>query len=251
MIRIFAGYDDRAPINFAAFQQSLIETTTAPFSLTPLNGQQLYDTVARTWEAGMQSTSFSFTRFLVPYLCDYEGWALFLDGSDMIVKGDLHELMGECDDDFAVKVVKHAEGIHKPGKKFMGMPQEDYPRKNWSSVMLFNCARCKVLTPDVVENESGAYLHRFQWVPDSEIGELPSKWNHLVGVEAPCQDPAIVHYTLGVPLLADYSDCEHADAMRAVVARLGQIRYREGLTGEMVSLGPNEIFAMEQVAEPA
>jgi hypothetical protein len=88
--------------------------------------------------------------------------------------------------------------------KFRGARQVQYPRKNWSSVILFNCARCSVLTPDEVNEVEGKYLHQFRWITDEEIGELPDRWNHLVGIDEYRYDAALIHFTLGVPVFWDY-----------------------------------------------
>lgn len=211
MIRIFAGYDARIPIGFHTFVQSVQQTTTVPFSIIPLSLHSLRDTYNRQWD-DKQTTPFAFTRFLIPWLCEYEGWALFVDGSDMVTCRDMKEIWSLRDERYAVQVVKHPDGIHaNAGTKFLGQPQSDYPRKNWSSVILFNCERCTTLAPSVVNEADPAYLHRFSWLNDAMVGALPDCWNHLVGVNDERSDPAIIHYTLGVPFFEEYADCEWAD----------------------------------------
>lgn len=211
MIRVFAGYDARLPAGFHAFCQSLIATSSQPVSVTPLSVSMLGGLLTRPWDS-KQTTPFAYSRFLVPHLCDYQGWALFVDGSDMLMNDDIAELWALRDAHYAVQVVKHPEGIHSGTKrKFFDQTQEDYPRKNWSSVMLFNCERCVDLSAADANIMNGAYLHRFEWLKDELIGELPARWNHLVGVNKPRIDPGLIHYTLGVPAFSEQRDCEWAD----------------------------------------
>jgi lipopolysaccharide biosynthesis glycosyltransferase len=140
---------------------------------------------------------------------------------DMLMRADVAELWALRDERYAVMVVKH-EHVPKETEKFLGMPQSKYEKKNWSSVMLFNNARCTALTPDYVNTASGLELHQFKWlVSDDAIGALPARWNHLVGYDAPSGDAALVHYTLGGPYFADYSECEYAAEWRAERDRMG------------------------------
>jgi len=121
---------------------------------------------------------------------------------------------------YAVQVVKHD---HRPREtvKFLGQPQTTYPKKNWSSVMLFNNANCRVLAPAYVNTASGLELHQFKWLPDeSAIGELPRRWNHLVGYYGPSRDVSLAHYTLGGPYFDEYRNCEYADEWRVERAQL-------------------------------
>jgi hypothetical protein len=129
---------------------------------------------------------------------------------DMLVLDDIASLASLRDDRCAVMVVKHAH-VPRETRKFLGEPQSKYDKKNWSSVMLFNNARCRALTPEYVNRASGLELHQFKWLGDDAlIGALPSRWNHLVGYDAPRPDAALVHYTLGGPYFADYAQCEYA-----------------------------------------
>jgi len=145
-----------------------------------------------------QSTEFTYTRFLVPYLNDYQGIAIFCD-SDFLYRTDIEELLQYYDPNKAVMCVKH-EQKSVTTHKFSGMPQNDYPRKNWSSLMLFNCAHpsCKKLTVEAVSKESPAYLHRMIWANDDEIGEIPYQFNYLLGYYF-TDDAKAVHYTEGGP----------------------------------------------------
>ena len=157
----------------------------------------------------LQSTEFSFSRFLVPYLCDYQGWAVFMD-NDMLVLDDIVKLWMLRDDRYAVQVVKHD---HKPQEniKFLGEKQTPYAKKNWSSVILFNCEKCKALSPEYVNATSGLELHQFKWLDDEAlIGAIPHRWNHLVGYDEPSPDVSLLHYTLGGPYFATTRNCEYA-----------------------------------------
>lgn len=159
---------------------------------------------------GDGTNAFTLSRFLVPSLCNFEGWALFLDG-DMVVDIDIAELWAWriALHDKAVGVVKHAYTPRHP-RKYVGTPMEnvniDYPKKNWSSVVLWNCAHPlnQQLTREFVAKSASKYLHRFEWLPDSAIGELSPGWNYLVG-EQPPANAHLYHYTLGVPGMPHYS----------------------------------------------
>ena len=164
------------------------------------------------------ATEFACSRFLVPRLAG-SGWALFMD-CDMLVRTDLFKLFQIADPNKAVMVVKHN---HQPVEttKMDGQAQTKYPRKNWSSVMLFNCDHPanKKLTSELVNSVPGRDLHRFCWLKDDEIGELDPKWNWLVGHSDPAIDPAIVHFTDGIPTMPGYEDCAFADEWRVELER--------------------------------
>jgi hypothetical protein len=165
--------------------------------------------------SNLQSTDFSFSRFLVPYLCGYEGWSIFAD-CDIVCLDDINNLWKLRDDKYAVMCVHHD---HRPKEdtKFLGEKQTQYEKKNWSSVMLLNNAKCKALTPEYVNTKSGLELHRFHWLGNDDlIGEIPPKWNHLVDYNpaVPEGELGIIHYTEGGPYFADYRDCGYADLWR-------------------------------------
>jgi len=171
-----------------------------------------------TREYGEQSVDFTYSRFLVPYLCDYTGWALFMD-CDMLVQKDISELWRLRDDKYAVQVVKH-DYKTKVSVKHDGERQVDYPMKNWSSLMLFNCERCKALTPEYINTATGQQLHQFQWL-DDEIGSLPIEWNWLVDEYEYRKDVANIHYTLGGPWFGnktDYDDEWFSQACQSYIA---------------------------------
>lgn len=177
------GYDPRQPISLNVLQHSLYTRSSKPLAITPLVIEQL--PLKRT---GL--TPFTFTRFLVPYLCNYEGWALFMD-LDMIALDDISKIFDMADDQYGVMVVKNA-------KQF-----------EWASLMLFNCRRCKILTPDYIETSS--FLHTIGWMPPELIGDLPREFNHLIGYSPPMEKPSVIHYTQGIPAFEETKDCEHAN----------------------------------------
>ena len=211
MIRIFVGYDSREAVAYHVLSHSILSRASEPVEIAPLMLSQLKKVFWRESHP-LQSTDFSFSRFLVPLLCDYQGWALFCD-SDMLMLDDVASVWAERDENFAVQVVKHD---HKPSesKKFLDQSQSKYEKKNWSSVMLFNNARCKALTADYVNTATGLELHQFKWLKDdSLIGDLPARWNHLVGYdpELPQDDVSFLHYTEGGPYFDAYKNCGYAD----------------------------------------
>ena len=211
LVRVFIGYDPREAVAFHVLSHSIQSRAGAPVSITPLSLSQLGGLMWRERHE-LQSTDFSFSRFLVPHLCGFEGWAVFMD-CDMLVLDDIDGLWALQDERFAVQVVQHD---HRPEEttKFLDQPQTTYEKKNWSSVMLMNCARCTALTPDYVNTASGLDLHRFRWLGDDVlIGELPHRWNHLVDYDPPLPGEEIsnLHFTNGGPWFDEYADCGYAD----------------------------------------
>ena len=147
-------------------------------------------------------------------MCGYEGWAVFMD-CDMLMREDVARLWELRDDRYAVQVVKH-DHVPKEETKFLGAVQTKYGKKNWSSVMLMNCGKCRTLTPEFVNRASGLELHQFKWLAGDElIGELPSGWNHLVEYDPPRTDASLLHYTIGGPWFPEYARCQYADEWRA------------------------------------
>ena len=213
MIRIFIGFDPRETVACNVLTYSILRRSSAPVSITPIMLSQL-STVLTRERHPLQSTDFSFSRFLTPFLSGYDGWSIFMD-CDMLMLGNIAELWALRDSGYAVQVIKHD---HRPmeKKKFLGSEQVAYEKKNWSSVMLFNNSRCRHLTPEYVNSASGLELHQFKWLEsDSLIGELPGRWNHLVGYDSPDQDASLVHFTIGGPYFPAYKDCSYADMWRA------------------------------------
>jgi lipopolysaccharide biosynthesis glycosyltransferase len=218
MIRVFIGYDPKEVVAYSVFAHSIIRRASEPVSITPIVLKQTSLTRPRL---STQSTEFSFSRFLVPHLCDFKGWAIFAD-CDMLCLGDIARLWAKRDERFAVQVVKHD---HRPTTttKFLGQAQTSYPMKNWSSVMLMNCRKCWRLTPDYVNTASGLDLHRFEWLkgqptwePTGEelIGEIPREWNHLVGYDEPTGGELNLHFTEGGPWFPAYANGPFADLWR-------------------------------------
>lgn len=208
MIRVFIGYDDREAAAFGVLSHSIHARSSEPVAITPLRLSELSGIYKRPRDP-LQSTDFSFSRFLTPHLCGYEGWAIFMD-CDMLVLDDIAKLWRLRDQRYAVQVVKH---VHVPREevKFLGAVQTKYAKKNWSSVMLMNCGKCMKLTPEYVNAASGLELHQFKWLEgDHLIGEIPPAWNHLVGYDPPRRDASLVHYTIGGPYFEAYRDCEYA-----------------------------------------
>lgn len=179
---------------------------------TNVIGGKLHDDIS---DAPM-STEFALSRFLVPMMARNMGakHALFVD-CDMLFRADVQELFALADDRYAVMCVKH-ENKHEPGVKMDGCIQTRYARKNWSSVMLFNCRHPSNYALDVnlINSATGRDLHGFCWLKDHEIGELPARFNHLISVDKPSDDVSIAHFTLGVPSMPGYEQCEFADEWR-------------------------------------
>ena len=208
MIRVFIGFDAREAIAFNVLQFSIQARSSRPVAVAALNLKQLAGLMTRERHP-LQSTDFSFSRFLTPHLSGYESWSIFMD-CDMLVLDDIARLYDLRDDRYAVMVVKHGH-VPRESTKFLGQPQSKYEKKNWSSVMLFNNARCRALSLEYVNQATGLQLHQFKWLGDDAlIGAIPGRWNHLVGYDAPRADAAIVHYTLGGPYFDEYRECEYS-----------------------------------------
>ena len=209
-MKVFVGYDPREDIAYQVCKHSILSKQPEA-DVRPLVQKELRDAGWYTRPVDkLASTEFTFTRFLVPELAGFKGWALFMD-CDMILTTDIKELFDQADDQYAVMCVQHDYKV-KEGTKMDGQKQTIYPRKNWSSVVLFNCAHPSnaVLTQDLVnETElNGAYFHRFSWLKDEEIGELDHTWNYLVGVYDDIETPKLIHYTEGGPWFENYRNCE-------------------------------------------
>ena len=203
MIPIFIGRDKREDIAWHVLANSLVRHSSETLSLTPLGNDTLKKDLWWRGRGEHDSTDFSNARFAVPALMNFKGWAIFLD-CDMICLADIAELWAQRDDQYAVMVVKHN---HSPTEetKFLGAPQSKYQRKNWSSLMLINCAHdaCAELTPDYINTANGLDLHRFFWCNNREVGAITGLWNVLVAHGHQHPEPVILseikllHYTLG------------------------------------------------------
>lgn len=210
-MRVFIGYDPREAVSYHVASHSILRRSSIPVEITPLALCNLVGDFRRDRDA-LQSTDFSFTRFLVPHLCGYWGWALYMD-CDMLVRTDIAELGRMCNlENFykAVYVVKHDYTPADAKTKFLGETQTAYQKKNWSSVMLFNNTRCRKLTSEFVNSVPGLALHQFAWTTEDQVGVLEKEWNHLVGEEEPNPHAKIVHFTRGGPWFREYEDCEFA-----------------------------------------
>lgn len=221
ILKVYLGYDDREPEAYRVAVKSILKHSPAavitPLKLDRLESSglitrpvdrrgQVYDLISNA----PCSTDFANSRFLVPILAQ-TGWALFMD-SDVVVLSPMEELFAMADKYKAVMVVKH-KPITKAKVKMDGQAQTLYKRKNWSSVMLFNCDHKanQRLTLHDINHRPGRDLHRFHWLHDSEIGELPDRFNWLVNVNPKPEHPAIAHFTLGGPFTPGWKGAEHDD----------------------------------------
>lgn len=235
MLKVFIGADPRQPVSLSVLAQSVYKHSSQPIAITPLVIEQL--PIKRV---GL--TPFTFSRFLVPYLCDYQGWGLFLD-SDILVMDDIAKLFSLADDKYTVMVSKDLE------HKF-----------EWASVMLFNCAKCRHLTPEYIETASG--LHTIAWAPDEQIGDLPREWNHLVGYQPiPEVMPKLIHYTQGMPAYPLTQDSPYAlewakehqlmNSIRPWEELMGNSVHAMDLNGKRVPKYKGKLYAEQQHAASA
>ena len=218
VIPIHVGFDSREAAAYHVFCQSVIDYASQPVAFIPLHRGMLDN-----FDGQRDGTNaFIFSRFLVPHLMGYTGWALFVDG-DMVVTEDIVKLWDQRDEYFAAQVVQH-DYYTNHARKYIGTPLEndniDYPCKNWSSVILWNCGHPsnRILTRKFIEEATGRYLHRFEWLSRDEIGVLPQEWNQLVG-EYPNRKSSLYHYTLGVPGISYYEDSDGANYWHQTLRR--------------------------------
>lgn len=219
MLNVVIGYDAKEPISYHVLAHSIMTRASKPVSITPLYLPQLRKRGIYTRPRdATQSTDFTYSRFLTPWMSESNQRSIFMD-CDMLCLTDIYEL-----DDLAatnpfvnVHVVKH-DYTPNPANKFLNQPQSTYPCKNWSSLMVFNGHRLPVkrLSPNLINTASAMHLHQFKWCPNgtTDVGSLPTAWNHLVGEYAPNSAAKIVHFTRGGPWFPDFEDCEYADAWR-------------------------------------
>lgn len=218
MINLFAGYDPGESEGFHVFTQSVLENSSVPVSICPLHLPMMKfysDHNNKGTNAFIQS------RFLIPHLMNYRGWAIFADGADMLFREDIAELAKLYDASYAVQVVKHDYKTKHP-RKYIGTALEndnlDYPKKNWSSLMLINCGNYawRRVTPESLQTKPNSYFHRFEFIEDRFVGELPIEWNWLVGEYDYNPEAKLAHYTLGIPGFDHYSQCDYSDEWRNV-----------------------------------
>jgi hypothetical protein len=210
VFHVFIGYDSRESVAYHTLAHSILRRASIPVAIAPVMQSQLKGVYTRP-RGPTESTEFSLTRFLVPALSGYRGWSMFMD-CDMLCRADIAELalLTERAGDKAVLVCQH-DYTPGPKRKFLNQVQTVYPRKNWSSVMLFNNERCRALSAEYVNKATGLELQRFQWLADREIGELPLEWNWLVGEYTANPDAKIVHFTIGGPWFDEYRACDYAE----------------------------------------
>lgn len=214
-LKIFVGWDSREDIAYQVCRASLLKHTSIELDIVPIKQKHMREKNL-FWRDHdpLSSTEFTFTRFLVPYLAGYKGWAVFMD-CDFMWRGDVSTVLDYCDYSNAVMVVKH--NYNPPERvKMDGAVQTQYPRKNWSSFMLINCGHEQVqknLTLETVNTATGLYLHRLQWATNDCIGELPVAYNYLEGwhTKDDCPNPLAVHFTRGGPWFRDYMNVEYGD----------------------------------------
>lgn len=230
-LKVFVGWDQRDALAYRVCEKSILDHASIPVEIIPLKDWELrhrgcywrpynVDERGQMWDGrdGRPfSTNFAFTRFCVPWLCDYKNeWVVFCD-ADMLWQADVAELLTLRDEKMAVMCVQHD---HRPPEvsKMDGVMQVVYSRKNWSSMMVMNPSRCNALTPYAVNNQSGAWLHKMLWVDDGDIGNLPEEWNWLEGWSSPDLEPKVIHYTRGTPDMD--SNVMHAGKWLEVAASL-------------------------------
>jgi lipopolysaccharide biosynthesis glycosyltransferase len=213
-VKVFVGYDSREDIAWQVCRHSLLRHSDENIEVIPLRQSALRELglYTRPLDAGA-STEFSLTRFLTPYLAAQRGWVIFCD-CDFLFTTDIRNVLDGLDPNKAVYCVQH-DYVPAHQVKMDGKRQATYPRKNWSSFMIFNCDHpdVRALTPAVVNSVSPAYLHRFEWVADDEaIGSLELDWNFLEGEYAmPRTTPRVIHYTNGGPWFEQWQNCDYAD----------------------------------------
>jgi lipopolysaccharide biosynthesis glycosyltransferase len=214
-LRIYIGWDSREDIAYQVAKLSIENHASVPVEIIPLKQKKLRKEGLYWRDTDkLAATEFTFTRFLIPELNNYNGWALFID-CDFVFLDDVKKLFDQTNDQYAIMCAHH-DYTPNEGIKMDGQIQTIYPRKNWSSMMLINCghSKNKIITKELVNDSTitGAYLHRFSWLEDTEVGELSHEWNWLVGWYKEPNDgkPKALHYTEGGPWFKNYEDCEYA-----------------------------------------
>ena len=207
-LNIYIGFDAVETTAYHTLAHSIIEQASGPVRISPICSKH-YKKFFNRERDEKQSNDFSFTRFLVPYLNNFEDTAIFMD-CDMMLRTDIFHVLNGLNPKNAISVVMH-DYTPSDTVKYLNNVQYTYPRKNWSSFVVWNCAHPKnqTLTPEFVEKATGLALHRFTWLDDDEIGELDVRWNWLVGdyIDPPV-DVKNVHWTLGGPYFEEYSQVD-------------------------------------------
>lgn len=211
MIKVFIGYDQREISAYHVLVQSILKYSNEPLSFTPLNLKN-FNKFYKRKKGAKDSTEFSISRFLTPFLSNYKGYSIYMD-CDMLVLADISKLIKliKSKPNYDVWCVKHKHVV-KNQKKFLNEKQLNYDKKNWSSFMIFNNKNCKILTPKKVEKSHGLYLHQFKWTTDKKIGSLPKEWNTLSGYQKITPNTKNIHYTEGGPYFYKYRKCKGASS---------------------------------------
>lgn len=223
MLRLFVGHDPREEVGSHVFVSSVLEHARLPVSITHLHRPALENAFGQRFAEG--SNAFTMSRFLVPALCDFVGQAVFVDGADMLARSDVTEIVQAADKLAPVSVVKHAYKTRWP-RKYIGTRMEsdntDYERKQWASVMVFNCWHMawRRMTPDAVAAMPLLYLLQLRFLEDSQIAALPSVWNWLADEHGCNPDARIVHWTAGCPGFHEHATQAHADEWRRQLKRV-------------------------------
>ena len=214
MVNLYIGHDERETVGTHVFVQSVIRHSTVPVSITPLHKPMLKRAFGGDVTEG--TNAFTMSRFLIPFLRNWTGTAIFMDGADMLMREDIDHLESLRDPYCAVQVVKHNYQTNS-SRKYVGTSMEsdnlDYTRKNWASVMLINCAHYawRRMTPSFLRTGNKLEALSFAWCPDQYIGDLPIHWNWLVDEYGVSDTAHVLHWTQGVPLFSEYSHSPHSD----------------------------------------
>jgi len=223
MIRLFVGWDDREQVGSHIFDSSVVHNSSLPVSITHLKKSAVQNLYGQQIEDG--TNAFTLSRFMVPALCDYLGWAIFADGADMLCRGDIAELWAQRNSNYAVQVVKHDYKTRNP-RKYIGTKMEadnrDYERKNWASLMLMNCGHhvWRGMTPAIIASKPMLSTLQFEGFDNRDIGSLSAEWNWMVDEQGPNPDAKIIHWTAGVPGFEHYAATPHSDEWRAELKKV-------------------------------
>lgn len=213
MLHLFFGHDERAEAGSTVFVRSVIAHASKPLAITPI-------TRKATFGVKEGSNAFTFRRFLVPWMLDFKGWAVFADGADMLCRADIHDILVHADHSKAVSVVKHDYRTKHP-RKYVGTAMEadngDYDKKQWASVMVINASHAawRNVTPEYVAKAAPMHLLQLRFIPDDRIGELPMEWNWMPDEQGENPQAKLCHWTAGIPAFEAHADAAMADEWRA------------------------------------
>jgi lipopolysaccharide biosynthesis glycosyltransferase len=207
MFNVYVGYDSKLDDVYNVCRFSILRNSNnvnvIPIKQNLLREQKIYN---REMDSE-GTTEFTLTRFLGPLMNNYTGWSLFCD-CDFLWTVNINEVFELRDDKYSVMVVKH-DYQPKNNIKMQGQRQHIYPKKNWSSLMLFNNSKCKILTSELIDTAKTSYLHQFEWVEENNIGSLPTEYNFLVGYNS--GSFKALHYTDGGPWYKQYENCDYSE----------------------------------------